>query len=79
MIQHRAEFAGDAFGNETDDGGKWFNNWAECCAVNPGASAERLTSMRGKLKMAGQDDAFLLKLATTATSLAMSAEPEKIP
>lgn len=33
--------------------------------------------MRGKLKKARQDDAFLLKLAATATGLAMSAEPEK--
>ena len=35
--------------------------------------------MRGKLKKAGWDDRFLLKLVSSAASLAEDAEPEKNP
>ena len=38
----------------------------------------RVTSVRGKLKRAGWDDGFLLKLVRSATGLATDPEPEKI-
>ena len=38
----------------------------------------RVTSVRGKLKRAGWDDGFLLKLVRSATGFAEDPEPEKI-
>ena len=56
------------------------DNGPENLALNMARTADggRVTSMRGKLKKAGWDDRFLLKLVSSAASLAEDAEPEKI-